>query len=71
MKRLISLILFLTMVVMLIGCASTGSAGRSASDAGAKGNLTNEVGNSTFVGEHGPGVPYQRTLALQMLDKQP
>ena len=47
MKRLISIILFLTMGVMLIGCA--GMKAHQPSD-----SLTNEVGKSTFVG----GVPF-------------
>ena len=47
MKRLISLILFLTMVVILIGCA--GTTGQRPSD---QDSLTNEVGNATFVGDH-------------------
>jgi hypothetical protein len=67
MKRLISLILFLTMVVILIGCAG---ADRTKPYLGAKGNWTNEVGNATFVGDHshtGPGVQYQRQLAVEMI----
>ncbi len=69
MKRLISLILFLTMVVILIGCA--GTTGQRPSD---QDSLTNEVGKSTFVGDHsqtGPGAQYQRSLALDMLATQP
>jgi Flp pilus assembly protein TadD len=69
MKRLISLILFLTMVVLLNGCAGTTGQRPSEQD-----SLTNEVGNATFVGDHsrsGPGVQYQRSLALDMLATQP
>jgi hypothetical protein len=49
MKRLISIILFLTMVVILIGCA-----GMQTQQPRDKDSLTNEVGKGTFVG----GVPF-------------
>jgi hypothetical protein len=68
MKRLISLILFLTMVVISIGCAGLD---KTAPYLGAKGNLTNEVGNATFVGEHGPGVPFHQDIGIKMLANQP
>ncbi|HSR10150.1 MAG TPA: hypothetical protein VLS90_01800, partial [Thermodesulfobacteriota bacterium] len=62
MKRLISLILFLTMVAILIGCAGSGGAGRT----GAKGNLTEEVGNAQFVGATNLGVPFQQDLTMKI-----
>ncbi len=61
MKRLISLILFLTMVA-LIGCASTGGAGRT----DASGNLTDEVGNSQFVGLTNLGVPWHEDITMKI-----
>ncbi len=60
MKRLISLILFLTMVA-LIGCATAGGAGR-----GASGNLTDEVGNAQFVGATSIGVPWQQDVTMSI-----
>jgi len=50
MKRLISLILFLMMVVIFIGCATT----RSEQGSGTY-DLRNSVGNSPFVGATSPG----------------
>jgi hypothetical protein len=61
MKRLISLILFLTMVV-LIGCASAGGAGRT----GASGSLTDEVGNAQFVGATNIGAPWQQDVTMSI-----
>lgn len=68
MKRLISLILFLTMVVIFIGCAGPG---KTAPSLDAKGNLTNEVGNATFVGETSRGVPFHEDIGIKMLANQP
>jgi hypothetical protein len=68
MKRLISIILFLTMVVILIGCAGPG---KTAPYLGAKGDLTNEVGNATFVGETGRGVAFHEDIGIKMLANQP
>jgi Asp/Glu/hydantoin racemase len=60
MKRLISLILFLTMVVILIGCA--GMTGQQPSD---KDSLTNEVGKAPFVGH--VGAAYRGDSSLRMV----
>lgn len=60
MKRLISLILFLTMVVILIGCA--GMTGQQPSD---KDSLTNEVGKKPFVGNIGK--EFHTDPALRMI----
>ena len=68
MKRLISIILFLTMAVIFIGCAG---ADKTKPYVGAKGNLTDEVGNATFVGETGPGVPFHQDIGIKMLANQP
>ncbi len=66
MKRIISLILFLTMVGILIG----GCAGMPAQRPSDQGSWTNEVGKSTFVGDHsrtGPGAQFQRSVAIDMI----
>ena len=65
MKRLISLILFLTMIVILIGCA-----GMTAQRPSDQDSLTTEVGKWTFVGDHsrtGPGVQFQRSAAIDAI----
>jgi hypothetical protein len=68
MKRLISLILFLTMVVLFIGCAG---GDKTKPYMGAKGDYANEVGNSTFVGETGRGVAFHEDIGIKMLANQP
>ena len=60
MKRLISIILFLTMVVILTGCA-----GMKAQQPSNKDSLTNEVGKAPFVGH--VGVEFRADPALIMV----
>ncbi len=60
MKRLISLILFLTMAVILIGCA-----GMKAQQPSDKDYSMNEVGKAPFVGHVGAG--YRADPALRMV----
>ncbi len=60
MKRLMSLILFLTMVVILIGCAGMQVQQPSNSD-----SFKNAAGNAPFVGD--VGVAFQDNPALRMI----
>ena len=60
MKKLISLILFLTMVVISIGCA-----GMKAQQPGDKDYSMNAVGKAPFVGQ--TGLPYRSDPALRMV----
>jgi len=65
MKRLISLVLFFTMIVILIGCA-----GMTGQRSGDQDSLTNEVGKASFVGDHsrtGPGVQFQGSSAIDAI----